>query len=168
MRVPYDARDKRPAMTAATPRFRRPEPLFRRQGIALTPRLANAAAGHILSLGQPSRSSACCPAKALLQSLPQPDAKGGIMIDKKALCAKIQELYPDIGECGIDVDVEYDENKKAWVVDLKKEKFELKTYLEDGDADKCMLGQQCVGLGIEIAQLRTNIERLKEDTKARM
>jgi hypothetical protein len=90
------------------------------------------------------------------------------MIDKKALCAKIQELYPDIGECGIDVDVEYDENKKAWVVDLKKEKFELKTYLEDGDADKCMLGQQCVGLGIEIAQLRTNIERLKEDTKARM
>jgi hypothetical protein len=90
------------------------------------------------------------------------------MIDKKALCAKIQELYPDIGECGIDVDVEYDENKKAWVVDLKKEKFELKTYLEDGDADKCMLGQQCVGLGIEIAQLRTNIERLKDDTKARM
>ena len=90
------------------------------------------------------------------------------MIDKKALCAKIQELYPDIGECGIDVDVEYDENKKAWVVDLKKEKFELKTYLEDGDADKYMLGQQCVGLGIEIAQLRTNIERLKDDTKARM
>jgi len=25
-----------------------------------------------------------------------------------------------------------------------------------------MLGQKCVGLGIEIAQLRTNIERLKE------
>ncbi len=69
------------------------------------------------------------------------------MIDKKQLCAKIQELYPDIGECGIDVDVEYDEDKKSWVVDLKKDKFELKTFLEDGDADKCMLGQQCVSLG---------------------
>ncbi len=89
------------------------------------------------------------------------------MIDKKELCAKIQELYPDIGECGIDVEVEYDENKQAWVVDLKKDKFELKTFLEDGDADKCMLGQQCVGLGIEIAQLRTNVERLKADTEAR-
>lgn len=90
------------------------------------------------------------------------------MIDKAQLCAKITELYPDIGECGIDVDVDYDEEKKAWIVDLKKDKFELKTYLEDGDADKCMLGQQCVSLGIEIAQLRTNIERLKEDTMARL
>ncbi len=90
------------------------------------------------------------------------------MIDKEQLCAKITELYPDIGECGIDIDVTYDEEKQSWIVDLKKDKFELKTYLEDGDADKCMLGQQCVSLGIEIAQLRTNIERLKEDTKARM
>ncbi len=89
------------------------------------------------------------------------------MIDKAALCAKITELYPDIGECGIDIDVAYDEDKEAWIVDLKKDQFELKTYLEDGDADKCMLGQQCVGLGIEIAQLRTNIERLKDDTVAR-
>ena len=89
------------------------------------------------------------------------------MIDKKELCAKIQELYPDIGECGIDLDVEYDENKQSWVIDLKKDKFELKTFLEDGDADKCMLGQQCVSLGIEIAQLRTNVERLKADTEAR-
>jgi hypothetical protein len=90
------------------------------------------------------------------------------MIDKSQLCAKIRELYPDIGECGIDVDVEYDEDKQSWVVDLKKDKFELKTFLEEGDADKCMLGQQCVGLGIEIAQLRANIDRLKADTAARM
>jgi hypothetical protein len=90
------------------------------------------------------------------------------MIDKATLCAKITELYPDIGECGIDIDVNYDEEKQAWIVDMKKDKFELKTYLEDGDADKCMLGQQCVGLGIEIAQLRTNIERLKDDTVARL
>ncbi len=90
------------------------------------------------------------------------------MIDKAALCAKITELYPDIGECGIDIDVDYDEEKQAWIVDLKKDQFELKTYLEDGDADKCMIGQQCVSLGIEIAQLRTNIERLKDDTVARL
>lgn len=89
------------------------------------------------------------------------------MIDKAQLCTKITELYPDIGECGIDIDVTYNDDKQAWVVDLKKDQFELKTYLEEGDADKCMLGQQCVGLGIEIAQLRANIERLREDTLAR-
>jgi hypothetical protein len=93
--------------------------------------------------------------------------KEGVMIDKAQLCAKIIELYPDIGECGIDVDVTFDRDKNAWVVDLKKDTFELKTHLEEGDASKCMLGQQCVGLGIEIAQLRANIERLKEDTEAR-
>jgi hypothetical protein len=84
------------------------------------------------------------------------------MIDKKELCDKIRRLYPDIGECGIDVDVEYDQGQKAWVVHLKKDNQKLKTFLEDGDAEKCMLGQKCVGLGIEIAQLRTNIERMKE------
>jgi len=85
-----------------------------------------------------------------------------MMIDKKMLCEKIRQLYPDIGECGIDVDVEYDQGQKAWVVHLKKDNQRLKTFLEDGDAEKCMLGQKCVGLGIEIAQLRANIERMKE------
>ena len=28
------------------------------------------------------------------------------MFNKKALCDKIKEIYPEIGECGIDVDVE--------------------------------------------------------------
>lgn len=83
------------------------------------------------------------------------------MIDKAALCEKIRELYPDIGECGIDIKVEYDEVQKAWVVHLKKDNQELKTYLEDDDAEKCMLGEKCVGLGIEVAQLRANIERIE-------
>ncbi|MCU0604294.1 MAG: hypothetical protein MUC33_16720 [Desulfobacterales bacterium] len=84
------------------------------------------------------------------------------MIDRKTLCDKIRQLYPDIGECGIDVDVEFDPAQKSWVVHLKKNKQTLKTFLEDGDAEKCLLGQKCVGLGIEIAQLRANVERLKE------
>ena len=42
------------------------------------------------------------------------------MIDKKQICEKIREIYPDIGACGIDVDVDYDATQKRWVVDLKK------------------------------------------------
>ncbi|MDJ0828320.1 MAG: hypothetical protein QNI92_00635 [Desulfobacterales bacterium] len=80
------------------------------------------------------------------------------MIDKLELCNKIKELYPDIGECGIDVTVDYDDEKKAWIVDLKKDSHELKTYLEDEDAVLCLDGKQCVGLSFEIAQLRSNIE----------
>ncbi|MBT8369514.1 MAG: hypothetical protein HKO68_10080 [Desulfobacterales bacterium] len=82
------------------------------------------------------------------------------MIDKSELCEKIRTIYPDIGECGIDIDVEYDETQKRWVVDLKKSGHKLKTFLEAGDAEKCIGGQQCVSLGIEIAQLRANIERM--------
>jgi hypothetical protein len=82
------------------------------------------------------------------------------MIDKNQICQKIREIYPDIGECGIDVSVAYDESQKRWVVDLKKDHHELKTYLEPGDAEFCLQGKQCVSLGIEIAQLRSNIERM--------
>jgi hypothetical protein len=35
------------------------------------------------------------------------------MIDKTTLCKKICELYPDIGECGINVTAEYDQKEKT-------------------------------------------------------
>jgi hypothetical protein len=82
------------------------------------------------------------------------------MISKAELCDKIREIYPDIGECGIDVDVDYDSAQERWVVDLKKGNHELKTFLEEGDAEMCLTGKQCIGLGIEISQLRDSIERM--------
>lgn len=83
------------------------------------------------------------------------------MHDKKELCEKIREIYPDIGECGIDVDVEYDKAKKVWVVDLKQDQHGLRTHLEPDEADSCMDGKQCVSLGIQIGQLTDNIKILK-------
>ncbi|MDP4857665.1 MAG: hypothetical protein NWR42_09650 [Desulfobacterales bacterium] len=85
------------------------------------------------------------------------------MYDKAELCEKIRSIYPDIGECGIDINVEFDQDQKSWVVYLKKDKHELKTFLEDSDAERCLLGEKCVGLGIEIAQLRANIDRIPKD-----
>ncbi|NNF98890.1 MAG: hypothetical protein HKM93_05895 [Desulfobacteraceae bacterium] len=82
------------------------------------------------------------------------------MIDKETLCEKIVEIYPDVGACGIDVNVDFDENQKRWIVDLKKDNHVLKTFLEEGDAELCLAGKQCVSLGIEIAQLKDNITRL--------
>lgn len=80
------------------------------------------------------------------------------MYTKEDLCKKITEVFPDIGACGIDVNVDYDETKKAWVVDLQKENHHLKTFLENDEAQMCIDGKQCVSLGLEIAQLRKNIE----------
>ena len=80
------------------------------------------------------------------------------MYTDKELCIKIRDLYPEVGECGIDIDVLHDDDQKIWVVDLKKDGHELKHYLEYPDADNCMEGNQCVSLGLEIAQLRKNIE----------
>lgn len=82
------------------------------------------------------------------------------MINKNELCQKIREIYPDIGECGIDVNVDFDPANQRWTVDLKKDSHRLKTFLEEGDAELCLQGKQCVSLGLEIAQLRGNIERL--------
>lgn len=79
------------------------------------------------------------------------------MYTEKSLCNKIAELYPDIGKCSIDITVEYDREKKVWVVDLKKDDHELKHYLEISDADDCMEGKECISLGLEIAQLIKNI-----------
>lgn len=80
------------------------------------------------------------------------------MHDKKELCKKIRELYPEIGECGIDINAEWDEEKNAWAVGLKNKGHELKTYLETDDANGCMDGKQCVSLGLQIAQLKENIK----------
>ncbi len=76
------------------------------------------------------------------------------MLDGKEICKKITEIYPEIGECGIDIDVTHDPKKKVWVVDLKRDGHELKHHLEYYDADTCMAGKQCLSLGLEIAQLK--------------
>lgn len=80
------------------------------------------------------------------------------MYNANQLCEKITSIYPDIGSCGIDIDVAYDDVKKVWVVDLTKDEHHLKHYLEVPDADNCVDGKECVSLGLEIAQLRSNIE----------
>ncbi len=81
------------------------------------------------------------------------------MIDKTELCEKIVEIYPDIGECGIDIEVNYDAAQQRWVVGLEKDHHHVKTFLEKGDAELCLMGKQCVSLGIEISQLKDTAER---------
>ncbi len=80
------------------------------------------------------------------------------MHSKDELCDKILALYPEIGVCGLDINVEHDDEKNAWAVHLVKDNHTLTHYLEEPDADSCMDGKQCVSLGLEIAQLKKNID----------
>ena len=80
------------------------------------------------------------------------------MYSNESVCEQIKKVFPEIGECGIDVNVDYDDNKKAWIVDLKKDAQHLTTHLEPQDADECMAGEKCVGLAFQIQQLRENIK----------
>lgn len=78
--------------------------------------------------------------------------------DRKDLCQQITNLYPDIGACGRDITVTYDTREQAWLVHLKDGTHSLDHFLERVDADSCMTGKQCIGLGLEIAQLKNNLQ----------
>ena len=74
------------------------------------------------------------------------------MYGKTALCNKINEIYPEIGECDKDLKVVWDSERNVWEVNFKKDGHRIKHYLEDEDAAACMEDIQCIGLGIEFGQ----------------
>ena len=74
------------------------------------------------------------------------------MVSKESLCKKIHDLYPQIGECDIDLIVNWDPERNAWAVDFKKGVHRIKHYLENEDAAACMDGNQCLSLGLEFGQ----------------
>ncbi len=84
------------------------------------------------------------------------------MYQENQICDKIKSMYPDVGKCGIDIQVDFDNGNKAWVVLLKKDNQALKTFLEPEDADLCMENKQCIGLGFQISQLKDNIRQLAQ------
>ncbi|MDZ7695371.1 MAG: hypothetical protein U5R49_00080 [Deltaproteobacteria bacterium] len=80
--------------------------------------------------------------------------------DSDELCQKIKSIYPEIGECNMEVKVDFDAEKDAYVVNLEQGKHKLKTYLNPEDANDCMDGKQCVNLGVDIAQLKDRIDKV--------
>ncbi len=96
------------------------------------------------------------PKRALKQDLKN---EAEIMITKDQVCHTIRSVFPDVGKCGQDITTSYDLHRAAWVVDMKKDNRRLKTFVEPEDARACVLGEQCLGLGIQIHELRENIRK---------
>ncbi len=74
------------------------------------------------------------------------------------LIEKILEIYPEILKHDIDFSLSFDARKDAYVLDFRKGKHELTTYLEKKDADECMANIKCVYLGVQVGQFIRNFE----------
>ena len=79
----------------------------------------------------------------------------------KELCHKINDIYPELGGCaGGNVDVSYDDEKKAWLVDLRRGELHLATHLEPEDVTSCVEGERCLPLSVQVQQLVDNVQSL--------
>ncbi len=81
------------------------------------------------------------------------------MIDGNLLREKITSIYPEIGVCGINVDVAFSKKKDVWIVDLRKDEKHLKNHLEIRDAERFLAGGKSVSLGFQVAQLARGAKR---------
>jgi hypothetical protein len=75
-----------------------------------------------------------------------------------ALKEKILEMYPDVERHGIQVGLDFNAEKNAYIVRFRKDSHELTTHIEKKDADDCMDGIKCVYLGVQIGQFIKNFE----------
>ena len=84
--------------------------------------------------------------------------EAAIMGTKEQLCKKIEEVIPNAGVCGVDFDVEFDENAQAWAVDLHHGQHHLRTFIETEEASSCVEGKLCIPLGMQVAELKRNFD----------
>ncbi len=75
-----------------------------------------------------------------------------------ALKRKIEEMYPEIAEHKLSMDLDFDVSKNAYIVRFVRGKEMLTTHLEKHDAEECLAGIKCVYFGVQIAQFIKNFE----------
>ena len=73
-----------------------------------------------------------------------------MQVNSKSLKNKILEFYPEIRQHDIDLDIVFDSTKDSWVVILEKDKNRMFTYIEEKNAQNCLIGTKCVYLGTQI------------------
>lgn len=79
------------------------------------------------------------------------------MYTSDQLCETIRSVYPEVGACGEKIKTRFDQDNNAWEVQLKHGNRKLKTFVDPEDANPCIDGKQCIGLGFQIFQLKDNL-----------
>ncbi len=75
-----------------------------------------------------------------------------------AIKDKIMEMYPEIVQNEISISLNFNREKKVYIMKLRRDLHELTTHLEKKDIDECMDGIECVHLGVQIGQFIKNFE----------
>jgi hypothetical protein len=75
-----------------------------------------------------------------------------------ALGDKLYEMYPELMKHKIAIRLSMDEERNAWVVTFEKGGKNRHAFLDKDDADACMDGQQCIYLGMLVAQYIKDLE----------
>ncbi len=73
-----------------------------------------------------------------------------------ALKDKIIEMYPEIYQNNLSLGLDFNPEKDAYVITIKKQSHELSAYLDKSDADECMDGTKCIHLGLKIGEFVKN------------
>ena len=79
-------------------------------------------------------------------------------VNAQTLEEKLVQMYPEIRTHQLDIGLNFDGAKDAWIVLLKRGNHELATHLEAKDAEDCLNGIKCVYLGVQIGQFIKNFE----------
>lgn len=77
-----------------------------------------------------------------------------IDVDPEVLCNKIKEIFPDLGECAIDIKVYWDQELGKYTVILEKGERTAKIYLEDEEVKDCLMGKKCISLALQVGQMK--------------
>ena len=76
----------------------------------------------------------------------------------RELSEKLKEMYPQIMEYNLTLQLEFNPQKAYWVVKLERDDFKLHSYLAKKDANACLEGRHCVYLGVQIGQFINNFK----------
>ena len=76
------------------------------------------------------------------------------MLTNKQVCDRLSAIYPDFGQCGENIDVDWDQENQAWAIDFGYDGYRIRHYLENEDAAVCIIDNRCVGMAIEFGQFR--------------
>ena len=77
---------------------------------------------------------------------------------KAGLKKKLLEIYPEITKYGLSTELEFDEERDAWIVSFSKGNHNRHAFLDKKDADACIEGNACIYLAILIAQYIKDLE----------
>ena len=74
------------------------------------------------------------------------------------LQGKLSDMYPEISEKNVSLDVNYEEGKKSWIVKLTKDGQEHVINLPEADADMCITGKYCEPFSTELKDVLNRFE----------